>query len=240
MCKGNAPSRGFLCVLLACVLVGGVAMPLRAQPTSQHDTKDVLRVVCLGDSITGWSDLSKYLKWSHILEHMLAARLGFEHVEVLNKGVGGDTSEQALARLERDVLAHEPDIVVILLGGNDPKGNAEKKAETRKHLAEIVSRTQKANARVLMMQYAVIPNPESPDTAWHFLDDNNDLIANVAEEHKAPVLNLAPPMKKAAEKYPQNELTHAKDGVHLRPRGELIVARQIFFKLEELGWIPKE
>jgi len=39
--------------------------------------------------------------------------------EVINKGINGETSPQAVARLEKDVLAHKPDVMVFLGGTND-------------------------------------------------------------------------------------------------------------------------
>lgn len=39
--------------------------------------------------------------------------------EVVNAGVSGDTTDAALARLERDVLARDPKMVIVGLGGND-------------------------------------------------------------------------------------------------------------------------
>jgi acyl-CoA thioesterase-1 len=38
---------------------------------------------------------------------------------VINAGVSGDTTNSALPRLESDVLAKNPRVVIILLGGND-------------------------------------------------------------------------------------------------------------------------
>ncbi|RIV23132.1 SGNH/GDSL hydrolase family protein [Alicyclobacillaceae bacterium I2511] len=40
-------------------------------------------------------------------------------VEVLNRGVFNDNSDGLLARLEKDVLAQHPDVVLIAIGGND-------------------------------------------------------------------------------------------------------------------------
>lgn len=45
-------------------------------------------------------------------------RVGWPHV-VLNRGVGGNTTRDALARLERDVLAVNPRLVVMQFGIND-------------------------------------------------------------------------------------------------------------------------
>lgn len=40
-------------------------------------------------------------------------------VSILNAGVSGDTTRDALARLERDVLSRDPSVVIVWLGGND-------------------------------------------------------------------------------------------------------------------------
>ena len=37
----------------------------------------------------------------------------------INAGVGGNNTNMARARLERDVLAHKPDWVVVMMGTND-------------------------------------------------------------------------------------------------------------------------
>lgn len=42
-------------------------------------------------------------------------------LELINRGWGGETTGQALLRVERDVLALKPDVVVIQLGINDLK-----------------------------------------------------------------------------------------------------------------------
>jgi len=68
-------------------------------------------IVCLGDSITagvGAAPGSPY-------PDLLAARLG---KDVINAGVSGDTAEQGLARID-DVLADDPWLVIVELGGND-------------------------------------------------------------------------------------------------------------------------
>ena len=68
-------------------------------------------IVCLGDSITagvGTGDQPAY-------PELLARRLG---VSVVDAGVPGDTTGDALARLPR-ALDHDPWLVIVELGGND-------------------------------------------------------------------------------------------------------------------------
>jgi len=87
------------CLVLACS---------RAVPNLDSPGRTI---VCFGDSLTagvGRGDGATYP------EH-LARQLG---TEVVNAGVPGDTASQALRRIDR-VLAHDPWLVVVELGGND-------------------------------------------------------------------------------------------------------------------------
>jgi lysophospholipase L1-like esterase len=67
-------------------------------------------VVALGDSIT--DDL---VSWVEILRHCLAGR---DDVVLVNAGVSGDTTSDALRRLH-GVVAVAPDLVITMLGTND-------------------------------------------------------------------------------------------------------------------------
>jgi lysophospholipase L1-like esterase len=70
---------------------------------------DEARVVFLGDSITaGWSD---------------AMPTFFEGRPYIERGIGGQTTPQMLARFRADVVELEPAAVVILAGTNDIAGN---------------------------------------------------------------------------------------------------------------------
>lgn len=68
-------------------------------------------IVCLGDSLTAGVGRGE----GRTYPQHLAERLG---VEVINAGVPGDTTSQALRRID-GVLAHDPWLVVVALGGND-------------------------------------------------------------------------------------------------------------------------
>ena len=216
-----------------------------------------MKILCLGDSITGQPNLAGYLKWSFVLEAMCDAAKGPGRVQVVNRGIGGDTSAGALKRLQGDVLDERPDIVVILLGGNDA-GQKRPQADVKADLETIVRKVKGAGAMVLLLQYAVLPNPAQPETAWVHVDGNNVLIAEIAGAEQVPLLNMATAMGDALKNQQVSELkgldeegvatwetrplarqhlVSATDGVHLSPGGELVFARSIFEKLSRLGWL---
>ena len=215
-----------------------------------------MKIVCLGDSITGQPNLRLFLKYSYLLDCMLEARLGPGAATVVNRGIAGDTTAGALRRLRRDVLELRPDIVTILLGGNDGCQKMDP-AGTRANLQEIVRQVRAAGAKALLMQYHCLPI--QPETAWTLLQANNGLIAEVAAGEGIPCLDLAAPFAAACagpvtwELQGRDEATgeadwreipvtaehlaNRVDGVHLNPGGEIVIARLLFAKLVALGWI---
>lgn len=69
---------------------------------------------------------------------------------ILNKGVGGDTTESALRRLDRDILQHDPRIVIVLLGGNDFIRRIPKE-ETFQNLVTVIESIEDAGAVVVLL-----------------------------------------------------------------------------------------
>jgi len=78
-----------------------------------------IKVVAFGSSSTeGTGQLPKSEIFASVLGRELSKEL-LTPVELINKGKGGDTIPKMVARLERDVLAQKPDLVVWQLGVND-------------------------------------------------------------------------------------------------------------------------
>lgn len=78
-------------------------------PFEEGDT-----IVALGDSIT--DDLQG---WFNIFAHVLEIGLEDRGFSFVNSGVSYNTSTDALKRLNRDVLDHDPDWVIVALGTFD-------------------------------------------------------------------------------------------------------------------------
>ncbi|MEK7146977.1 MAG: GDSL-type esterase/lipase family protein [Patescibacteria group bacterium] len=69
---------------------------------------------------------------------------------VINVGRTGDTTATALLRLDNDVLARKPDIVLVLLGGNDFLHNTPT-FSVFKNLEEIIKKIQNSGAKVILI-----------------------------------------------------------------------------------------
>lgn len=77
------------------------------------------RIVVLGDSITKGvrPGVAAEETFAALLQRMLQQQ-GLNY-EVINRGIGGERTDQALQRLSRDVLALEPVLVTVMYGTND-------------------------------------------------------------------------------------------------------------------------
>ena len=106
---------------------------------------DDLTVIAFGDSITAAD------KWQKHIE----AEYG---IDIINAGVGGDTTNSAKARFKKDVLNKNPDIVFISLGVNDCAIDMTRYVdlETYKaNMAYFIDECQKIGAKVIVN----IPTP---------------------------------------------------------------------------------
>ena len=76
------------------------------------------------------------------------------NLRVVNAGMAGDTSRSLLARYDVDVLAHNPKVVVLIIGGNDERfiaGAAISRAESLASIRAIIDKTHAKGASVLFL-----------------------------------------------------------------------------------------
>jgi len=97
----------------------------------------------------------------------------FTNTNIINMGISGDTTRDALARID-DVLKRNPKMVLISLGGNDSIQHVPAKA-ARKNLDKIVSQIQNTGSMVIILGV-----PAAPGVSGY-----KNLYKEVAEDHRA-------------------------------------------------------
>jgi len=70
------------------------------------------KIVCHGDSLTEAADVEKGYTWTTLVENRLK-------IQIINSGIGGDTSGGLLGRFYPDAIQHQPDMIIIMGGTND-------------------------------------------------------------------------------------------------------------------------
>lgn len=101
-------------------------------------------IVAFGDSLTeGVGASTRENGYVGVLER----RLG---ITIVNRGVSGNTTADALARLDADITPLHPNIVIVLLGGNDYLKKIPQE-ETFANLSQIIKKLQSQGAVVLLL-----------------------------------------------------------------------------------------
>jgi lysophospholipase L1-like esterase len=110
-----------------------------------------VRIVAFGSSSTAGAGASApWMAYPARLESRLRAALPRLGVTVLNRGVGGEDADAMLLRLERDVIAADPDLVVWQVGANAALRSMDK-ADFDRFLRAGLARLRAARIDVVLM-----------------------------------------------------------------------------------------
>ncbi|WP_459502312.1 SGNH/GDSL hydrolase family protein [Bacillus sp. C1] len=183
--------------------------------------------VCFGDSIT-----ADEIFWNG--DFRLTPRLQnvFPDWKVVNAGVPGDNTFDALKRIEEDVLLYKPTFVTVFFGANDAAFHKQvSQQQYKENLIEIVKRIspekvllispapvdeerQHARTNEVLSQYAKVVEEVAKQTGSHFLDLHSHMIREL--DYK---------------KFVENEEC---DGLHFSAAGYEYVSELIGSKVKEV------
>lgn len=125
----------------ACLLVIliYILFPSSWEIKNEHPRENT--IVCFGDSLTYGTGADKGMDYPSQLSRII-------NREIINMGVPGDTTANALSRID-SVMDKNPGYVLITLGGNDLKNRVEKE-QAFKNLENIIIRFQDNGALVII------------------------------------------------------------------------------------------
>ena len=113
------------------------------------------KVLVVGDSISAAYGMSLEQGWVALLERQLAER--WQGTTFVNASISGDTSAGGLRRLPQLLDEHEPDLVVLELGGNDGlRGYPTNKL--RDNLTSMAAQARDLGSDVLILPMEIPPN----------------------------------------------------------------------------------
>jgi acyl-CoA thioesterase-1 len=112
-------------------------------------------VLVVGDSISAAFGLETSQGWVHLLQQ----RLDTETLDyqVVNASISGDTTAGGLSRLPTLLQEHEPEVVILELGGNDGL-RGQSPAQLKQNLAAMVDQSRQTGAQVLLLGMRLPPN----------------------------------------------------------------------------------
>jgi acyl-CoA thioesterase I len=180
-------------------------------------------IVALGSSSTQGamaSDLAH--TYPALLQGLLSAGMPQGHIAVLNRGIGGQDAAEELARLDVDVIAVRPQVVIWQVGANGALRNVDPTI-FRHMVSGGVRRLQAAGIDVILMDNQQAPRllavPREP-----LLDE---ALAQVAAETGATLFSRRALMRSWQHSGALLADYIAADGLHHNDRGYLCVAQAL-------------
>jgi lysophospholipase L1-like esterase len=183
-----------------------------------------VKIVCLGDSVTGvYYHTGGRRAYPEMLPIAVRKVFPGADVSVVNAGVIGDATVNALKRLEKDVLAHRPHLVTVMFGLNDlvrvPLD------DFRANLTAIIRKCRAIGAEVLLCT----PNGvlETPGRPVKKLFDYCEALRKVAREEQVPVCDCYAAYEKVRKRDYSSWRLLLSDEIHPNMDGHKITAEEI-------------
>jgi lysophospholipase L1-like esterase len=193
-------------------------------------------IVAFGDSITAAKRQAPEARWPELVRRSLVERFPDCALTVINAGVGGNTSREGLARIEKDVLAHSPDIVLIEFGNDGTRNPARNVPleEFVSNLREIKTKiAERSRGRLILLTFPPIIDQWHVWSKDEFFKQNGGLDAyqeryrtltrQFAREHELPLIDIDQALRQEMKRHDKSEFI-LPDGVHLTDRGNRVVA----------------
>ncbi|MEI6500061.1 MAG: GDSL-type esterase/lipase family protein [Armatimonadota bacterium] len=183
-----------------------------------------VRLVGFGDSLTGvYYHTGGRRAWPELLGLALHQLYPQAPIEALNAGQSGDNTVGALGRLDRDVLVHQPDLVVVMFGMNDVVGVTTDAYAA--NLRPIVERCRAGGAEVILCT----PNAISADGTRppDKLAQYAALVRQVGGAMSVPVVDCHAAFEAVRERDPEAFMKLMSDAIHPNMSGHKLFAETI-------------
>ena len=181
-------------------------------------------IVFLGDSITHAGSQPE----GYVTLFKLFCGVNGHELRVINAGISGHKSNDMLARLDKDVLAHRPDWVSISCGVNDV-WHGERGVplpDYKKNMTEMVDRCQRNGVKVLLLTatpiYEDLNSPENQKLRGY-----NEFLRQLAKEKNVLLCDLFQAFETVYKTKNSDAKVLTTDGVHMNGRGNRLMAREI-------------
>jgi lysophospholipase L1-like esterase len=222
--------------LLLAVTLGAAA----DNPAEQKvELKKGDRIIFFGDSLTALAGEEKPKNqvtkgYVRIVRETLGQTHKDKDVEVDWVATGGHTVPDLLKRVDRDVIAKKPTIVVIQIGCNDARRLP--KEQFKASLEELIDRLQKANIRVIQCTLTSVGEKHDGTNKDDVkLEEFAAIERQIAQAKNVPLNDLRKAFvdhwkKNNPDNKPNGILTY--DGNHFNDAGHQFVAEQMLKKFK--------
>jgi acyl-CoA thioesterase I len=171
-------------------------------------------IVVLGDSLSAGYGIEVEQSWVFLLQKKINyVNKGYT---VYNESISGDTSLGGVARIDNALSKHKPNIVLLELGANDGLRGLSP-ARMKSNLAEIIKRSQAADAKVLLLGIKIPPNYGKRYTEMFY-----NVYPQLAKEFNIPLVPFI------LEDVALNKELMQNDGYHPNHLGQPVIVERVW------------
>jgi len=208
--------------------------------------KNGQKALFIGDSITDCGRRTEpsrlgngYVK---IFSEMMVANMPETKVEIINKGIGGNTIQDLEKRWSDDMLYHKPDWLSILIGINDIHRTF-MKTEGWENLTperfqerydSLLERSAKTGCRIILIEPFFISTDRTDSyrgAILGMLEDYRKIVWKMSRDHGTLLVKIHDTFQKHL-KYREVE-TFCGEPVHPNHTGHIIIAQALFDLLKK-------
>ena len=212
----NPLALAIICAALAGAVACGSSSPTQPTPDASASPRIV---VAFGDSLTDGPGLDRSQTYPAVLQQRMREG-GYPH-RMINEGVSGDTTTDAVRRLDR-VLVPDARVLIIALGANDGLQGVPVETVGR-NLSTIIEAAQQRQIRVLLCGMET-----PPLRGWEYTLDFHQIYQDLAGRY---AVMLMPFLLTGVVGIPSLNLA---DGWHPNAAGHQRIAENMWPYLEPL------
>jgi lysophospholipase L1-like esterase len=178
-------------------------------------------IVALGDSLTyGWMVEAGYIDF---FKEMILSKYPGSDIQIISKGVPGDTALDGLYRVERDVIIHKPDLVLIQFALNDAFSGCPG-SRFQETIQAIINKVRTDTRAEILLVTSILPGNEYDE---NIVNGFFDRLRNIAETSNISFVVVHEYWKKKiSEGIPFSSLLQT-DQVHPTVEGYRLMAEAI-------------
>jgi acyl-CoA thioesterase-1 len=177
-------------------------------------------IIVLGDSLSAAYGMEISQSWPSLLQERLTEN-GYAY-RVFNSSITGDTTQGGLARLPRLLEKHQPDIVVLELGGNDGLRGLPIEV-TNQNLSSMIEQSQSAGSKVILAEMRIPPN-----YGRTYTEKFNSMFTTLTEQYGIALLPFL------LQDIALEPGLMQSDGIHPTARAQPLILEQVWIVLQPL------
>ncbi|MGX5173579.1 arylesterase [Aliikangiella sp. IMCC44653] len=206
-------------LLIVCSTYVFYANSITATETSINSNLET-RILVFGDSLSAAYNMPQDKGWPKLLQDLIKNKQ--LNIKIINASISGETTEGGLARLPKQLKQHQPNIVLIELGGNDGLRGFDL-SQTRQNIAKMVELSQAHGAKVLLAGIQLPPNFGRTYTTKFY-----DIYQQIKETYQVSLIPFI------LEGVATNRELMQADGIHPNELGQPIIMQTVWQHLQPI------